>query len=206
MAAQGKHMSYATPPRWAESVLRLVLTPQDRETVSGDLLEEYRDSVLPSRGERGADVWYTLAVLRYAWRTNRAWAGLMAATTISRIALDWLTPTTDFHLRSAVSTYLSAGILFSAACFAAWRTGTAWGGVVGSVAAAAFAAIFSVTGAATLLAIWHDAATLAAIRGSGGLEEALTLPFVTLAPAVILGALGGLLGSSLRPRRGRTLT
>ena len=35
------------PPCWAESLLRLLLPPKDRESVSGDLLEEYRDSVLP---------------------------------------------------------------------------------------------------------------------------------------------------------------
>ena len=46
------------PPRWAESFLRLSLPPSDRDAVSGDLLEEYRDSVQPSRGSFGADLWF----------------------------------------------------------------------------------------------------------------------------------------------------
>jgi len=33
----------AQPPRWAEATLRLLLKPEDRDSVSGDLLEEYRD-------------------------------------------------------------------------------------------------------------------------------------------------------------------
>jgi hypothetical protein len=33
------------PPQWAERLLRLLLKPEDRDSVSGDLLEEYRDSI-----------------------------------------------------------------------------------------------------------------------------------------------------------------
>ncbi len=31
-----------SPPRWAEAILRSLLRPADRESISGDLLEEYR--------------------------------------------------------------------------------------------------------------------------------------------------------------------
>ena len=48
--------SDARPPRWAEAILRVLLKPHDRETVSGDLLEEYRDTIVPTRG-RAADLW-----------------------------------------------------------------------------------------------------------------------------------------------------
>jgi hypothetical protein len=47
-----------TPPRWAEALLRLCLPPRDRDTVTGDLLEEYRESVLPMRGRLRAQLWY----------------------------------------------------------------------------------------------------------------------------------------------------
>src|SRR5688500_10263372 len=39
--------SDARPPRWAEAILRLLLKPEDRESVSGDLLEEYRETIVP---------------------------------------------------------------------------------------------------------------------------------------------------------------
>jgi hypothetical protein len=35
------------PPAWAESLLRMVLNAHARDTVSGDLLEEYRQSIVP---------------------------------------------------------------------------------------------------------------------------------------------------------------
>ena len=51
------------PPRWAERLLLIVLPRRDRETIPGDLLEEFREVVLPSRGRIGARVWYVRQVL-----------------------------------------------------------------------------------------------------------------------------------------------
>lgn len=51
------------PPRWAEILLRGLLAPRDREAVAGDLLEEYREVVVPSRGRIGARLWYLHQVL-----------------------------------------------------------------------------------------------------------------------------------------------
>src|SRR5260221_3554259 len=59
----------ANPPRWAESILGLLLKPADRETVSGDLLEEYRDTKRPALGRPRADAWYIRHVLGYFWRS-----------------------------------------------------------------------------------------------------------------------------------------
>ena len=47
-----------SPPRWAEYALRLVLHPRDRDPISGDLLEEYREIALPALGPARASVWY----------------------------------------------------------------------------------------------------------------------------------------------------
>jgi hypothetical protein len=46
------------PPRWAEFLLQFVVRARDRETISGDLLEEYRESVLPAKGPLRAQFWY----------------------------------------------------------------------------------------------------------------------------------------------------
>jgi len=50
--------SEAHPPRWAERCLRALLRPSDRDCILGDLLEEYRQVVLPTRGPLGARCWY----------------------------------------------------------------------------------------------------------------------------------------------------
>ena len=50
-AHQGKELGMTTersttlPPRWAESLLRMILPSKDCDSISGDLLEEYRESI-----------------------------------------------------------------------------------------------------------------------------------------------------------------
>ena len=46
------------PPRWMEAMVRWFLAPRDRETITGDLLEEYREEAVPARGHARATVWY----------------------------------------------------------------------------------------------------------------------------------------------------
>jgi len=48
----------AAPPRWAEAMLLRVLAPADAPAIAGDLLEHYREGVLPARGRLRADLWY----------------------------------------------------------------------------------------------------------------------------------------------------
>ena len=56
------------PPRWAEAVLMTLLKPGDRESVSGYLLEEYREAWRPARGAFRANVWYLVQVGSLLWR------------------------------------------------------------------------------------------------------------------------------------------
>jgi len=56
------------PPRWAEMLLRFVLPSDTAETVSGDLLEAYRDSVYPRLGRWRADLWFVRQVAGYILR------------------------------------------------------------------------------------------------------------------------------------------
>jgi hypothetical protein len=55
------------PPRWAESLLTHLLKPRDRESISGDLLEEYREERLPALGRARANLWYTRQILSLAF-------------------------------------------------------------------------------------------------------------------------------------------
>lgn len=55
----------ARPPHWAEELLRAFLRPDQAETAFGDLLEAYRDSILPQRGRVRANLWFVLQVVIY---------------------------------------------------------------------------------------------------------------------------------------------
>jgi hypothetical protein len=183
------------PPRWAEGLLRLVLQPADRECVSGDLLEEYRAEIVPLRGARSADLWYTRQVAGYLWRATRLWAIVFSAAFLARTAYDWLVPTTDFVARSTATTIGSATMLLLVGFGAAWRARSPIAGVVVAAMTSQVAAVFSVVGATFMLGAWHDTATMRAIAGSGGLGEVYTLPFLAIVPATVLGGLGGTLAS-----------
>jgi hypothetical protein len=51
------------PPRWLEGMLLKFLAARDRETISGDLLEEYREEQVPRFGSLRANVWYLCQTL-----------------------------------------------------------------------------------------------------------------------------------------------
>ena len=51
--------------KWGDFVLRLLVRRRDRETISGDLLEEYREHVRPTRGPWAARLWYVRQVVSF---------------------------------------------------------------------------------------------------------------------------------------------
>lgn len=112
------------PPRGAESVLRSMLASEHRDSVSGDLLEEYRDAIVPQRGKAAADCWYIRQVSGFVWRATWPWALAFSGAFVGRTAYDWLVPTTDFHLRSQFTTYFAVSAWFVIGLWAAWRAGS----------------------------------------------------------------------------------
>ena len=70
------------PPRWAETMLRSLLRPSDRESISGDLLEEYRAARRPALGALGANAWYIKHLLSVLWYLIRPCALTLAALTL----------------------------------------------------------------------------------------------------------------------------
>ncbi len=188
-------MTTALPPTWAEAILRLVLRRADRESVSGDLLEEYRDTIVPSRGQPAANLWYVRQVMGFIWRATWFWALLFSGSFVFRTAYDWLVPTTDFHVRAEWSTYVGVATFFVTGLWAAWRSGSFVAGPMVAAMTSLVAALFSVVGASLLVAILDSPQTRDAIAGSGGLDEVYFLPFMMIVPAVIIGGVAGALGS-----------
>jgi hypothetical protein len=188
----------AMPPRWAEALLRMTLKRDDRDPVSGDVLEEYREAIVPARGRAAANRWYLRQVAGYMWRATWLWAVLFSGAFVVRQAFDFLVPTTDFYIRSTVTTYTAMTLLATTAFWSAWRSGWLLAGIVVTVVMTQVAALMSVVGVTALLAIWHDPGTLQAAANSGGIGEAYVLPFMAVVPAVIVGSAAASLGSAAR--------
>jgi hypothetical protein len=188
----------SSPPPFAEAFLRLFLAPRDRESVSGDLLEEYRESIHPSRGQAAADRWYFYQVLSFFLRSNAAPAILLLVAILGRTAFDWLVPTAEFTTRSTVSTLTSAAILIAAGFLAASRSHRASAGTVVGAIIPLVILPFVIMAMFLLLAFNHDPTSLSAIRASGGLSEAFTFPLMLTIPGAIFGTMGGVLARGLQ--------
>ncbi len=187
------------PPLWADFVLRrLVLARQDRDAVSGDLLEEYREVIVPKRGQRRADRWYVAQVAGYIVRSHLAWAVLFAGAFLARQVYDAFVPTTEFYVRSLVTTYTAIVLLLGGGFWAGWRSGSMLAGLLAGIVITVIAAVISIAGGGVLLALWHDSATLSAIEQSGGVEEMFVLPIFAIGLGTILGTIGGAAGAGAR--------
>ena len=182
------------PPAWAEAILRLFLKPEDRDSVSGDLLEEYRETVHAGRDRVAADHWYVRQVAGFLWRATWGWAALIAVLTLGRFALDVFVPPASFSTRAMVTTYSHMAIFTAVGFRAAWR-GRSLSEAVAAVLGAQLIAIPIIFGATLVfLGIWHDPQTLAAIERSGGIGELFAIPLFVTGPAVLLSILGGAAG------------
>jgi len=183
-----------TPPRWAEELLRLSVKRADFETAAGDLLEHYRDSVLPVRGRSGADRWYVRQVFGFVWRAAWIWGVVFGGAVVARSALDWFAPPQDFYVRSTASTAFAVLTLIAAGAWTSWRSASVTAGAIAGAATTTIGAMVSILGSLLLLAFWHDAGTVAAVGASGGLGETFELPLLVIAPGVLLGTVGGVVG------------
>lgn len=192
------------PPRRAEAVLRWTLAAEDAETVSGDLIEEYRVNVYPVRGRRSANAWFARQVAGFLWRAAWVWALLLAALTLGRDALDWFVPPADFMARSIVTTFGALSVFLTCGALTAYRTRSLRASAAAGLATGIIAAPLKTLGALALLAIWHDPQTLRAIDQSGGMGEVFQLPVLMFLPGALLASVGGLFGRvaawSFRPR------
>jgi hypothetical protein len=189
--------SSARPPRWAEALLRLLLPPKDRESVSGDLLEEYRDTIVPTLGP-AAGRWYVRQVGSFLVRASWAWGAILGAVLVIRYLFDTLVPPTDYKMRATALTYTIMTACLLAGFTGARRTRSMRGGVLTSLGAAAMGALLSIVGTGLMLAVWHDPATLDAWRRSGGLDEAfIDVPLMLIALGVAIGTLGAVFGKGV---------
>jgi hypothetical protein len=180
----------SSPPLWAESLLLLLLEPEHRESFSGDLLEEYRESAIPGRG-RAANRWYAGQVAWFLWRASWMWGFAIGAALIVRYLFDTLSPVTNFVERSTILTQAIATIFGAAAFWNTWRTDRVRTGILVAFVAAVIGGVVSSVGSGVLLAIWHDPATLRAWQNSGGLDEAFVVVPILLIPiSLVCGTAG----------------
>lgn len=58
-------MKRFSPPYLLDRLLSLLLSPRDRETITGDLYEEFLEEKAPELGQFGASLWYLWQILSF---------------------------------------------------------------------------------------------------------------------------------------------
>lgn len=198
----GRSSEFARPPRWAIAVLPWLLPSDEAETVAGDLIEEYRDSVLPALGRRPADVWFVRQVAGFVWRAPVVWGLLVAMFISGRFLLDTFAPPVSYAQRSFFTTWSSVLLYLLAGVWGARRTGRAGTGVLVAVSAHAIGWVtsFAITVFVFVGVIRNEPGMLTLFRQTGDWGEQWFLPLMLLPFVIVLGSLGGVCGRSLAKR------
>jgi hypothetical protein len=188
-----------TPPRWAEAILRSAVSLSDRESISGDLLEEYRDARRPALGALRANAWYIKQVLSVLLRLVWPCAFLIAGLTLVSLMLQGISVGYGSPLPAPGLSLIHALIYLWAGYHGSRRTRLIRAGIL-------TAGITSVVGVTTFFAV--AAATI-----PGLVIASLSMPFtfvilsiyhlLALSYGVLLGALGGTIGKWLSPAHSR---
>ncbi len=58
------------PPTWMTAWLQTALPARDKEIIAGDLLEEYCEVILPTRGVTRAHLWYIVQIFSFLRQTE----------------------------------------------------------------------------------------------------------------------------------------
>jgi hypothetical protein len=196
------------PPRWAEALLHVLLAADEAETVSGDLIEEYRETVYPSRGRWRADLWFVRQVSSFAWRGNLIWGVLLALgflvhpTVMLGIWQPRGWPPRPSWQPNGIVLELAVMVItvFLLAARSAWRTGHVRSGMIVAVSVGVVGSVVFFAGSIFEIAFL--------LRGGNVLQARkllIMIPYVTLSLAVLFGTAGALIGKVLRiavlPRR-----
>src|SRR5262245_27037225 len=134
-------MTMPNPPAIPRALLGLLLRTDARETVSGDLLEEYRDARLPTLGRLRADLWYCRQV-GGIWLRAYLWfvAPVVLLIVVNDIFNTFRASTGASYLdglpnlaRAPLSPFVAIGLFALAAAYGSWRTQRWPGGFVAAV-------------------------------------------------------------------------
>ena len=114
----------SAPPSWAQELLTWLVPRSSEESIPGDLLEEYREAVRPSRGPWRANLWYLRQVGGFLCRLTWMFVVFNAAAVILRTIFDTFAPPGfaphSYQLRSSASTYSAVGTFLLAGSYAGY--------------------------------------------------------------------------------------
>ena len=131
------------PPARAQALVAMLVPRKTRDSILGDLLEEYRDAQVPERGKTAADRWFIRQALGFLWRTAVVPGALVASVMTGRMLVDAAAPVADTAGRAWITT-LATMMIFA---FTGFRLGRVTRRVSGAFVTALAATVVGTIGA-----------------------------------------------------------
>ena len=94
----------AQPPSPAQALIAMLIPRKTRDSVLGDLLEEYHETQVPAHGVTAADRWYIRQALGFLWSAAAVPGALVGSVLTVRMLLDVAEPVRDFADRAWITT------------------------------------------------------------------------------------------------------
>ena len=180
-----------SPPRWAESTLKSLLRPSDRESISGDLLEEYREVRRPQLGAIRANAWYVKQMLSVLWRL--LWPCLFVLTALTLLSLKIKALWYGSLVQAPLVSLADALIYVWGGYYASRRTGLIRTGIIvaGATSLIAFTILF------TSLAILNPSLLVAPFTKPFIVFILSVMLLLALSVGIVAGTVGGVFGKWL---------
>lgn len=182
------------PPRYAQALIAMLVPASRRDSIVGDLLEEYRETQVPEHGAAAADRWFVRQALGFLWSAAAVPGALVGSVLIVRMLVDVTAPIADTGGRAWITT-LSAMAIFTLTGF---RLGLVTRRVSGAIVMA-----FAATVIGTIAAYAGTFASMAVARAFvhpgpaawDGLREGLDVPAHVIAViGMTLASVGAAVG------------
>lgn len=132
-----------TPPAYAQTLVAMLVPRKTRDSVLGDLLEEYRETQVPQHGKTAADRWFVRQALGFLWAAAAIPGALVGTVLTVRMLLDVAVPTPDTAGRAWMTT-LATMMIFT---FTGFRLGLTTRRVSGAIVTALAATVVGTVGA-----------------------------------------------------------
>jgi hypothetical protein len=195
------------PPAALQWLLECLLPIESDQSVSGDLIELYRDQVDRAHAEAPANRWYAGQVAQLLWRWTGLFVVLVAAAHVIRTAFDTFSPVVPgphaWQFRSALTTWSAIVIYLTAGLYGGARTGKTSAGMVTALTAHVLGTLIATAVDLVLFAAVINRSTFARDQwyATGGWGEAFGLPLILCPIVAMLGFIGGACASQWRAWR-----
>ena len=111
------------PPPWAAWLLDALVPRRYHETLAGDVLDRYRDQILPRRGEPAQTGGFSRAVAEWAWTESRLACLIVVLSFVFGDGLYAELPESGATARAWLHATAPVGGAWRAGRAAGWRSG-----------------------------------------------------------------------------------